>query len=60
LHRTVGVKFSKVDDRNDLVGRIYFKEGDIAQEVLKAGLAKVSMPKDTDFDANYLKDLKNA
>ena len=54
------MKFSKVDDRNDLVGQIYFKEGDIAQEVLKAGLAKVSMPKDTDFDANYLKDLKNA
>ena len=24
LHRTVGVKLNRVDDRNDLVGRIYY------------------------------------
>jgi hypothetical protein len=24
LHRTIGVKFQKIDDRNELVGRIYF------------------------------------
>lgn len=60
LHRTVGVKLARVDDRNELVGRIYFTQGDIASEVLKSGLAKVSMPKDMNFDANYLKELNNA
>jgi hypothetical protein len=30
LHRTIGVKLIKVDDRNELVGRIYFSLGDIA------------------------------
>jgi len=24
MHRTVGIKVSRIDDRNDLVGRIYF------------------------------------
>lgn len=60
MHRTVGIKVSRIDDRNDLVGRIYFHQGDIASEVLKNGLAKLSMPKDMNFDANYLKELKNA
>lgn len=57
LHRTVGVKLVKVDDRNEIVGRIYYPEGCIASEVLKNGLAKLSMPKDMNFDARFLKDL---
>ena len=60
LHRTVGVKLLKIDDRGDLNGRIYFPAGDIASEVLKQGLAKVSTPRDTQFDAAYFKELKNA
>ena len=60
LHRTIGVKLLKIDDRGDLIGRIYFPAGDIASEVLKQGLAKVSTPKDTQFDAAYFKELKNA
>lgn len=60
LHRTVGVKLSKVDDRNELVGRILFPQGDIASEILKNGLAKLSTPKDMNFDSNYFKELKTA
>jgi endonuclease YncB( thermonuclease family) len=60
LHRTVGVKLARVDDRGDLVGRIFFPAGDIAAEVLKSGLAKLSMPKDMNFDAEYFKELKQA
>ena len=44
LHRTVGLKLSRVDDQNNLVGRVHFV-GDIACELLKLGLAKVSAPK---------------
>jgi endonuclease YncB( thermonuclease family) len=60
LHRTVGVKLVKIDDRGELVGRIHFSAGDIAEEVLKNGLAKLSTPKDMNFDAQYFKELKNA
>jgi endonuclease YncB( thermonuclease family) len=60
LHRTVGIKLTRVDDRGELVGRIHFSAGDIATEVVKAGLAKLSMPKDMNFDAQYFKELKNA
>lgn len=51
LHKTIGVKLIKLDDRNELVGRVYFPQGDIAQELLKNGLVKLSMPKDMNFDA---------
>jgi endonuclease YncB( thermonuclease family) len=60
LHRSVGVKLSKVDDRNELVGRIIFPQGDIASEILKNGLAKLSTPKDMNFDAHYFKELKTS
>ena len=46
LHRTIGVQLVKVDDRNEIVGRIHYPKGCIASEVLKNGLAKLSMPKD--------------
>jgi len=58
LHRTVGVKLARIDDRGELVGRIHFSAGDIASEVLKNGLAKLSMPKDMNFDASYLRNLR--
>jgi len=60
LHRTVGVKLARVDERGDLIGRILFPNGDIAAEILKSGLAKLSMPKDMNFDAEYFKELKQA
>ena len=60
LHRTVGVKLQRVDDRNELQGRILFPQGDIASEILKNGLAKLSTPKDMNFDAQYFKELKTA
>jgi staphylococcal nuclease domain-containing protein 1 len=60
LHRSVGVKLSKVDDRNELVGRIIFPQGDIASEILKNGLAKLSTPKDMNFDPQYFKELKTS
>ena len=60
LHRTVGVKLARVDDRGDLIGRIFFPAGDIAAEILKSGLAKLNMPKDMNFDAEYFKELKQA
>ena len=60
LHRSVGVKLARVDDNGTLVGRIHFSAGDIASEVLKRGLCKLSTPKDSDFDANYYRELKQA
>lgn len=60
LHRTVGVKLARVDERGDLVGRIFYQQGDIAAEILKNGLAKLSTPKDTNFDSEYFKELKQA
>ena len=61
LHRTVGVKLSRVDDNNgNLIGRLHFPQGDIASELLKRGLVKLSTPKDSDFDAEYYRELKQA
>ena len=60
-HRTVGVKLTRVDDQNgNLIGRLHFPQGDIAAEILKRGLAKLSTPKDSDFDADYYRELKQA
>ena len=61
LHKTIGVKLSKVDENNgNLQGRIHFPQGDIAAELLKKGLAKLSTPKDSAFDAVYYRELKQA
>lgn len=60
LHRTVGVKLARVDDSGNLVGRIHFPAGDIGCEVLKNGFAKLSTPKDTNFDTEYFGELKKA
>ncbi len=61
LHKTVGVKLARVDDNNgNLVGRVHFPQGEIAAEILKRGLAKLSTPKDSDFDAQYYRELKQA
>ena len=60
LHRTVGVKFSKLEEGGTFTGRIYHPAGDIAFEVAKNGFSKVNVPKDTDFDADYFKTLKEA
>lgn len=59
LHKTIGIKLQRVDENNgNLVGRVHFPQGDIACEILKKGLAKLSTPKDSDFDAEYYKELK--
>lgn len=54
LHRTVGIKFEKVEEQGGgMVGRIYHPAGDIASEILKSGLTKLNNPKTIDFDAEY-------
>ena len=58
LHKTVGIKLSNIDQNGTLVGRIHFSAGDIASEILKRGFAKLSTPKDSEFDAEYYRDLK--
>ena len=58
LHKTIGIKLTRVDDNGNLVGRVHFPQGDIAAEILKKGLAKLSTPKDSDFDAAYYREPK--
>mmetsp|Transcript_20434 Transcript_20434/g.19420 ORF Transcript_20434/g.19420 Transcript_20434/m.19420 type:complete len:95 (-) Transcript_20434:819-1103(-) len=60
LHRTVGVKFEKVEEGGNLCGRVIHPAGDISYEVLKNGFSKLNIPKNTDFDADYYKTLKEA
>lgn len=60
LHRTVGVKLARLDDNGNLIGRLHYPQGDIAGEILKKGLAKLSTPKDSDFDTEYYRELKQA
>lgn len=65
LHRTVGVKLERYEPgaegaQGQLHARIYHPAGDIAYEVLKNGYAKLNIPKNTDFDADYFKTLKEA
>jgi len=60
LHRTIGVKFEKVEEGGNLCGRIFHPAGDIAYEVLKNGFSKLNIPKTTDFDAEHYKKLKEA
>ena len=55
LHRTIGVKFERVEEGGVLVGRIFHPAGDISFEVVKNGLAKLNMPKNIEFDADYFK-----
>jgi len=58
LHRTVGVKLERSEEGGVLVGRIFHPAGDIAFEVLKNGYAKLNIPKNIEFDAEYFKTLK--
>lgn len=60
LHRDITVKLTRLDDHDNLVGRIYFPKGDIASEILNRGLAKLSTPRDANFDAEYFAQLKQA
>ena len=60
LHKTVGIKLARVDESGNLVGRIFFSAGEIAAEILKNGYSKLSTPKDSNFDAAYYKELKQA
>jgi endonuclease YncB( thermonuclease family) len=60
LHKTVGVKLARLDERGELAGRIYFSAGEIAAEILKNGFCKLGTPKDSNFDAAYYKELKSA
>lgn len=60
LHRTVGVKFEKIEEGGILKGRIFHPAGDIAYEIVKNGFAKLNIPKNIDFDAEYYKTLKEA
>jgi endonuclease YncB( thermonuclease family) len=58
LHRTIGVKLERSEEGGTLVGRVFHPAGDIAFEILKNGYAKLNMPKNIDFDADYFKTLK--
>ena len=60
LHRTVGIKVDRCEEGGTIVGRIFHPAGDIAYEVLKNGYAKLNMPKNIEFDAEYFKTLKEA
>jgi len=65
LHRTVGIKLERYEagtegSQGNLYARIFHPAGDIAYEVLKNGFAKLNTPKNTDFDAEYFKTLKEA
>jgi endonuclease YncB( thermonuclease family) len=66
LHRTVGIKLERYEPgaaeggSGNLSARIFHPAGDIAYEVLKNGFAKLQTPKNTDFDADYYKTLKEA
>lgn len=60
LHKTIGVKLERSEEGGTLVGRVFHPAGDIAYEVLKNGYAKLNMPKNIDFDADYFKTLKEA
>ena len=42
------------------MGRCHFPQGEIASELLKKGLVKLSTPKDSNFDSDYFRELKNA
>lgn len=60
LNRVVGVTFQRTDDHGNLVGRIHHKQGDIAEVLLEAGLAKTTMPKTSeDYDQEYYKHLRD-
>jgi len=58
LHRTVGLKLTRVDDNGNLQGRVYFPAGEISYEILKNGYSRLTAPKDMDFDPDYYRDLK--
>jgi endonuclease YncB( thermonuclease family) len=60
LHRTVGIKFDKVEEGGNLSGRVLHPAGDIAYEVVKSGFSKLNIPKNIDFDAEYYRKLKEA
>jgi endonuclease YncB( thermonuclease family) len=60
LHKTVGVKLARIDEHGNIIGRIFFPAGDIASEILKSGLAKLSTPKDMNFDSEYYGELKKS
>ena len=62
MQKIVGVKIhGNVEGSDIMIGRIHFPSGDIASEVLKAGFAKLNIPKDKDgIDTDYLKVLKQA
>jgi endonuclease YncB( thermonuclease family) len=60
LHRTVGIKFDKVEEGGNLSGRVLHPAGDIAYEVVKNGFSKLNIPKNIDFDAEYYRKLKEA
>jgi staphylococcal nuclease domain-containing protein 1 len=66
LHRTVGVKLERFEPGGaegapgNLYGRLFHPAGDIAYEVLKNGFAKLNAPKNTEFDTEYYRSLKEA
>lgn len=60
LNRIVGVDFQRLDDHDNLVGRIHHKKGDIDVELVKRGLAKVLIPQEDNYDKEHYKKLKDA
>jgi len=60
LNKIVGVEFQRLDDHNNLVGRIHNPKGDVDYEVVKRGLAKVLIPQSDDYDKEHYKKLKDA
>lgn len=60
LSRSVGIKLERVDDSGNLLAHIFHPAGDIAYEVLKNGFARLNSPKQTEYDADYYRKLKEA
>ena len=66
LHRTVGLKVEGLDRNGSVVGRLLHPAGDIAEELLKQGFAKVVAPQKSEdkedltpkFDQDYFAKLK--
>lgn len=64
-HRSIGVKLERYEpgaegSAGNLYARVHHPAGDIAYEILKNGFSKLNTPKNTDFDADYYKTLKEA
>jgi endonuclease YncB( thermonuclease family) len=59
----VGLKFERIEENGNFVGRVFHPAGNIAAEIVRQGFAKVNQPRGDsteDYDPDYMKDLKQA